>query len=88
MSISSLVIDCAPDAQGEAALAAVAADSRFTLGPAQGTRRALVLDTASAAEDTAAFDWLRDLPGIRLVTLVAAWLDDEALPGGLAADYL
>lgn len=88
MSISSLVIDAAPDASGRAALAAVAADPRFTLGPSQGTRHAVVLDTPCAADDTAAFDWLRDLPGVRLVTLVAAWLDDEAPPAGTAADYL
>ena len=87
MSISSLVIDVADDAAGRSALAALAADRRFTLGPANGARHAIVLDTPSVLDDTAAFEWLRDLPGIRLVTLVRAYLDDEALPAG-AAEYL
>lgn len=88
MSISSMVIDLAGDADGRAALAAIAADPRFTLGPAHGARQAIVLDTPSVLDDTDAFDWLRDLPGVRLVTLVRAYLDDEALPAGAAATYL
>lgn len=88
MSISSLVLDVAEDATGSEALRLIAADARFTLGPANGTRHAIVLDTASVLDDTVAFDWLRDLPGIRLVTLVSAYLDDEALPAGAAANYL
>lgn len=88
MSISSLVLDVADDATGSAALRLIAADARFTLGPVNGTRHAVVLDTPSIDDDTAAFDWLRDQPGIRLVTLVRAYLDDEALPAGAAANYL
>lgn len=88
MSISSMVIDVADDADGAEALRRIAADPRFTLGPAQGGRHALVLDTPSILDDTAAFDHLRDLPGVRLVTLVRAYLDDEALPAGAAADFL
>jgi hypothetical protein len=88
MSISSLVLDVAEDATGSEALRLIAADARFTIGPANGTRHAIVLDTPSVLEDTDAFDWLRDLPGIRLVTLVSAYLDDEALPAGAAANYL
>lgn len=88
MSISSLVLDVANDATGSEALRLIAADTRFTIGPANGTRHAIVLDTASVLDDTVAFDWLRDLPGIRLVTLVSAYLDDEALPAGATANYL
>lgn len=88
MSISSLVIDVSGDAIGQEALQAIAADARFTMGPANGTRHAIVLDTASMLDDAPAFDWLRDLPGVRLVTLVSAYLDDEPLPEGVAASYL
>lgn len=88
MSISSLVLDVAEDATGSEALRIIAADARFTIGPANGTRHAIVLDTPSVLEDTDAFDWLRDLPGVRLVTLVRAYHDDEALPAGAAANYL
>lgn len=88
MGISSLVIDIADDAQGRAALTAIAGDGRFTLGPAQGTRHAIVVDTPSAGADTDAFDWLRDLAGVRWTTVVRAYLDDEALPAGAAANYL
>ena len=88
MSISSLVLDVADDATGSEALRLIAADARFTLGPANGTRHAIVLDTTSVLDDTVAFEWLRDLPGIRLVTLVSAYLDDEALPAGATANYL
>lgn len=84
MSISSLVIDVADGPT----LAAIAADPRFTLGPADGTRHAVVLDTPSVLDDTAAFSWLSELPGVRLVTLVRAYLDDEALPPGAAAPLL
>lgn len=88
MSISSLVIDIADDDTGREALRQIAADPRFTLGPANGRRHALVLDTPSVLADSDAFDWLRDLPGIGLVTLVSAYLDDEALPAGAAVTYL
>lgn len=88
MAISSLVIDLADDASGLAARAAIAADARFTLGPAVDTRQAIVLDTCSADADTDAFTWLRDLPGVRWTTLVRVYLDDESLPPGGAAAYL
>jgi hypothetical protein len=88
MSISSLVIDVADSVAGRAALLAIADDPRFTLGPANGTRHALVLDTPSIADDTDAYDWLRDLPGVAFITLVSAYLDDEILPAGAAAHYL
>ncbi len=88
MSISSMVIDVADNVDGAEVLEAIRADTRFTLGPAGGHRHAVVLDTPSIDADTAAFDWLRDHPGIRLVTLVQAYLDDESLPAGIAADYL
>jgi len=88
VAISSLVIDIADDADGRAAEAALAADPRFTLGPVQGSRRAVVLDTPSALDDTDVFDWLRDLPGVRWVTVVRVYLDDEVLPVGAAATFL
>lgn len=88
MSISSLVIDAATDEHGRQALASIAGDPRFTLGPSYGNRHAVVIDTPSVAEDTDAFAWLSNLPGVRLVTLVRAYLDDEALPAGAAANYL
>ncbi len=88
MSISSLVIDVAEDAVGASALTAIAYDGRFTLGPASGSRHALVVDTATIPDDTLAYDWLRDLPGVRFITLVSAYLDDESLPDGIAAQYL
>lgn len=88
MSISSLVIDVDNGVSGRELLAALATDPRFTLGPADGTRHALVVDTPSSAADTEVYDWLQSHPGIRLVTLVRAYLDDEALPVGTAATYL
>lgn len=88
MGISSLVIDVSDDDAGRTALTAIAEDPRFTLGPALGTRHAIVVDTASAIADTDAFDWLRDLAGVRWTTVVRAYLDDEALPAGAAANYL
>lgn len=88
MSISSLVIDIADNEAGRAALQAIAGDSRFTLGPANGTRHALVLDTPSIQDDTNAYEWLRDLLGVGFITLVSAYLDDEAVPDGVAAQYL
>lgn len=88
MGISSLVIDISDDAPGRAALAAIGGDGRFTLGPARGTRHAIVVDTASTQADTEAFDWLRDLAGVRWTTVVRAYLDVEALPAGAAAHYL
>lgn len=88
MGISSLVVDIADDAVGRATLKAIADDERFTLGPAQGTRHAIVVDTPSAVADSAAFDWLQGLDGVRWTTVVRAYLDDEALPAGAAATYL
>lgn len=88
MSISSLVIEVADDASGRDALAALAADARFTLGPAAGARHAVVVDTASIADDTDAYLWLQSLAGVRFITLVRAYLDDEAPPAGAAAELL
>lgn len=88
MAVSSLVIDIADGAAGDSARDALRADARFTLGPANGTRQAVVLDTPSAIADTDAFDWLRDLPGVRWVTVVRVYLDDDALPAGAAAAFL
>lgn len=88
MAISSLVVDIADDDSGEATLAALAADGRFTLGPAAGTRHAIVLDTPSALDDIEAFNWLQDLPGVRWTTVVKAYLDDETVPAGVAAAHL
>ncbi len=89
MAISSLVVGVADDAAGLAALAAIRADARFTVGPGQGNRHALVLDTPSAKDDTVAFDWLRDLPGVRSTTVVRIHLDDDqAVPAGVAATFL
>ncbi len=88
MSISSMVIDVADNVDGAELLDVLRADARFTLGPANGNRHAIVLDTPSVLDDTTAFDWLRDHAGVRLVTLVRAYIDDEALPAGVAAEYL
>ena len=88
MSISSLVIDIADSEEGRAALRAIAGDSRFTLGPAKGTRHAVVVDTPSILDDTSAYEGLRDLQGVGFITLVSAYLDDAAVPDGVAAQYL
>lgn len=88
MAISSVIIDLSDDADGTAALAALAADRRVTLGPRIGSRQALVLDTGSSAEDTAFYESLQRMPGIRLVTLCAAWLDPEPVPAGVGAAHL
>jgi len=85
MSISSMVIDVADNVDGAELLDALRANARFTLGPVNGNRHAIVLDTPSVLDDTAAFEWLRDHAGVRLVTLVRAYIDDEALPAGAAA---
>ena len=88
MAISSLVLDLAPDHQGDAARASLGADPRFTVGPQLGTRHAVVVETASAIEDIDCYRYLQCLPGVRSLTLVRAYLDDETLPAGAAADYL
>ena len=78
MAVSSLIIDLAPDGVGEAARQALAADPRVTLGPSRGNRQALVVDCPTAEGDTAFYEHLQRQPGVRLVTLVAAYLDDDA----------
>jgi len=88
MAVSSLIIDIANDQAGLDARAILAADQRFTLGPALGTRQAIVLDTPHEVEDISAFSWLSGLPGVRWVTVVRVYLDNLALPPGAAADYL
>jgi hypothetical protein len=85
MSISSLVVDLDPAGD---ALTRLAQDPRITLGPRHGNRQALVVETASIAEDTDLYASLQRLPGIRLVTLVAAYLDDAPVPAGVGPAHL
>jgi hypothetical protein len=84
MAVSSLIIDLAPDGVGEAARTALAADPRVTLGPRAGNRQALVVDCPTAEGDIAFYEHLQRQAGVRLVTLVAAYLDDEAPATGAA----
>ena len=88
MAISSLVVDIADDEVGRATRATLIAVGRFTIGPGAGTRHAMVLDTPSAIDDTAAFEWLGALPGVRWVQVVKVYLENESLPTGAAAQFL
>lgn len=73
MAVSALIVTI--DEGCDATLRAIADDRRFTLGPRQGERVALVLDTPAATDDEAAFEWLRARPGVEAVDVVAVYLD-------------
>lgn len=88
MSISSLIMDIADDSAGRATLAQLAEDSRVTLGPQQGNRYALVLDAPMLGEDIEFYEQLARKPGVRLVTLVQAFLDDQPVPAGVGFAHL
>lgn len=88
MTISSLVIEVTNDAAGRAALAALTADERCTLGPHHAGRHALVVETADTQESTTFYEQLGVTAGVASVQLVAAWLDDAPLPAGVGATYL
>lgn len=63
----------------EATLAALSADPRVTVGPREGHRLALALETESQAADKAAWAELRALPGITWIDLAYITIDpDEA----------
>lgn len=88
MAISSLIIDVAQDSSGSAAVEALSADARVTMGPRVGNRQAIVVECSAAQDDIAFFQKLQTQPGIRLVTLVQAFLDEQSTPMGVGAEFL
>jgi hypothetical protein len=77
MAVSALIVTLDEDRDG-AALRALADDGRFTIGPREGDRVAVVLDTPGPDADDAAFDWLRGQPGVAFVDVIAVYLDPLA----------
>ncbi len=88
MAISSLILDLDPGPDGAALQLHLAADPRFVIGPRHGQRLAVVADTPSALDDLALWEWLQEQPGLRLLTLVRAYLDDEPVPAGVGFSAL
>lgn len=66
MAISGLVLTVA---EGYAAKVtdALRADPRITVGPAQGSRLPVVIETAGVVEDDEAWAWLHSIPGVDFV---------------------
>ena len=88
MAISGLVLITESDARrAGSALARVRADHRFTLGPPNGRRIPVVLETASQDEDRDCFHWLTELDGIAHVDVVLVGVD-EATESCLGAGIL
>lgn len=84
MAISGLVLITEPDTRRAAeALARIRRDPRFTLGPPNGRRIPIVLETASQDEDREGFHWLTGLDGIAHVDVVLVGIDEatESSPG-------
>lgn len=78
MSIGALVVTLTDDALAAAdALREVEADPRFTVGPREGARVAVVLEADDAAASEAAWDWLRARPGVVFVDLVQVHFEQE-----------
>lgn len=76
MAISGLVLILEDDARrAEAALAQVRRDRRFTLGPPQGRRIPVVLETPSQEEDRDCYYELMELDGIAHVDVVMVGVD-------------
>lgn len=78
MAVSALIVTLQEERSG-AALRAIAGDDRFTIGPRDGDRVAVVLDTPEPDADQAAHDWLREQPGVTFVDVVAVYLDSLSL---------
>ncbi len=79
MPIGALVVTLAEDEAAAAApLRELQADPRFTLGPREGRRVAVVAEAGDAAAGEAAWDWLRALPGVAFVDLVLVHFAQEA----------
>ncbi len=74
MPVSSLLmtIDSARESELRECLAV---DPRTTLGATFGQRLVLVLETASRRDDTAAWAWLKGLPGVLFIDLVWISID-------------
>ena len=81
MPISGLVIDLDGHAgAAEAALHAVRADRRFTLGDEAAERVPVVLETESHRESRVCLEWLEGLPGVTLVQV--AYVDQSDIDAG------
>lgn len=76
--ISGLVAYLGAD-EGLASAAVLAMDQHSTmeLGPRDGRRQPLVLETQTAAESQQLTDWLSELPGVEHVDVVFVHLDEE-----------
>jgi len=74
MAVSALIVTLRSGRQDDA-LGAIAGDDRFAIGPREGDRVAVVLDTPATDADDAAYDWLRAQPGVAFVDVVAVYLD-------------
>lgn len=79
MAVSGIVVTLSEDsALAAAALGALRADGRLTLGERFGARVAAVAENAGVAEDGAMWDDLHALPGVERVDVTFVALDDPA----------
>lgn len=77
MPVVGLIVTLSPDpAAAESALAWLGKDQRFTLGPVDGLRVAVVLDTPDREADEAAWDDLAAVAGVAHAEPVYADLSD------------
>jgi nitrate reductase NapAB chaperone NapD len=66
MAVSGLVVTV-DQARAAAVADTLRADPRFTLGPLQGSRLPVVVETAGVDEDDEVWAWLHSIPGVRFV---------------------
>ena len=83
MPVSGLVVILNDEPRPRAeALEAIGREARITRGALEANRLAVVLDTASSAEDRQVWDWLGSLPGVTFVEVAFVGFEQpgSALP--------
>ncbi len=79
MPISGLVVSLTNQHDlRENAINAIREESRIEVGVVDGQRIPIVVDTSSAEEDKAIWNWLTTLPGVTFVDVVMISIDEPS----------
>jgi hypothetical protein len=77
MPVSGLVVSLTQEPElRRKTVDAIRGEPRIDIGPIHSDRMALVIDTASSAEDKQLWDWLKQLPGVVFVDVALVAFED------------
>jgi len=78
MPVSGIAITTTGDATIEKVCAALAQDERVQVGPINGRRIAVAIETDSQQEDDALRQWIQQIPDVEHIDIAFVHFDDDA----------